>query len=84
MAQYCEIKPGEPVRDADHVLIVKHDEGSYEVSGTAGAGRPDARYLKPSKFDDKQPALASAQAFAEEHGLSRIYVKGFLIAPEKA
>jgi hypothetical protein len=83
MARYCEIKPGEPVREPDHVLVVKHDDGTFEVSGTAGAGRPDARYLEPTTFDDKVDALVCAQDFADAHKLSQVYVKGFLVAPEK-
>ena len=83
MARYCEIKPGEPVREPNHVLVVKHDDGTFEVSGTAGAGQPDAQYLKPTAFDDKAGALARAQAFADANKLSQVYVKGFLVAPEK-
>lgn len=83
MARFCEIKPGEPVREPDHVLVVKHDDGRFEATGTAGAGAPDARYLTPEPFDDKEAALACAQAFADVNGLRKIYIKGFLVAPEK-
>ena len=83
MARYCEIAAGEPVREPDHVLVAKHDDGTYEVSGTAGAGRADVHYLKPAAFDDKELALTCAQDFAQAHKLSVVYVKGFLVAPEK-
>ena len=84
MARIAELGPAEPVRDADHVLVVKHDEGRFEVTGTAAAGTPDASYLTPSPFDDKDAALACAEAFAKVHGLPVIYVKGFRLAPAPA
>ena len=83
MARYCEIAAGEPVREPNHVLVVKHDDGTYEVSGTMGARRAHAQYLKPVQFDDKEQALTCAQTFARAHSLSAVYVKGFLVAPEK-
>ena len=43
----------------------------------------DAQYLKPTAFDDKAGALARAQAFADANKLSQVYVKGFVVAPEK-
>jgi hypothetical protein len=84
MAQFRELKPAEAVGDPDHVLIVKHDEDRFEVTGTAGAGKPDARFLTPSPFDDKETALACAQSFADAEKLAVIYVKGFKITPEPA
>jgi hypothetical protein len=53
------------------------------VSGTAGAGKPDASFLTPSPFEDKEDAIICAQSFAETHNLPAIYVKGFRIEPEK-
>lgn len=83
MAQFCELGPAEPVAQPDHVLIVKHDDGKFEVTGTAGAGQPDARFLTPSPFDDKSEAIACALSFAATHALPVIYVKGFRVDPEK-
>jgi hypothetical protein len=83
MTRYCELKPGEPVREPDHVLVVKHDDGTFEVSGTAEAGAPDACYLRPSAFDTKEHALNCARAFAAKHALSTVYVKGFLVEPQE-
>ena len=83
MTRYCELKPGEPVREPNHVLVVKHDDGTFEVSGTADSRAPDARYLKPSAFDTKERALSCARAFAEKHALPTVYVKGFLVEPQK-
>ena len=77
MAEIRELGPAEPVREPDHVLIVKHDDGKFDVSGTADAGKPDAHYLTPSPFEDKEDAMVCAQSFAEAYGLSVIYVKGF-------
>jgi hypothetical protein len=83
MSRFCDLKPGEPVRQPDHVLVVKHDDGKFEVTGTAGADKPDARYLTPPPFEDKGHALACAQAFADAHALPLIYIKGFVVAPER-
>lgn len=79
MPQFRELGPAEAVGDPDHVLIVKHDEGRFEVTGTAGAGKPDARFLTPPPFDDKDAALACAEAFATVNALPVIYIKGFLV-----
>ena len=59
MADIRELEPAEPVREPDHVLIVKYDDGKFEVSGTAGAGKPDAHFLTPSPFEDKEDAIAA-------------------------
>jgi hypothetical protein len=80
MVQICKLGPADPVKEPDHVLIVKHDDGKFEVSGTAGAGKPDAQYLTPSPFEDKEDALVCAQSFAEAHSLAVIHVKGFVDA----
>lgn len=84
MATVRELKPTEPVKQPDHILVVKHDDGKFEVTGTAGAGKPDARYLTPSPFDDKDEAIDCAQSFAAAHALPVIYVKGFRIAQNRA
>ena len=80
MAQICELKAAEPVQQPDHILIVKHDDGTFEVSGTAGAGRPDVRFLTPAPFDDKDEALDCAETFAAAYALPVIYVKGFRVS----
>jgi hypothetical protein len=80
MAQFRELGPAEAVGDPDHVLIVKHDEGRFEVTGTSGAGKPDARFLTPDPFDDKGAAIACAEAFATVNSLPVIYVKGFRVS----
>ena len=82
MAEIRELGPAEPVTEPDHVLIVKHDDGKFEVSGTADAGKPDAHYLTPSPFEDKEDAIVCAQSFAEAHGLPVIYAKGFWMQAE--
>jgi hypothetical protein len=80
MPQFRELGPAEAVGDPDHVLIVKHDEGRFEVTGTSGAGKPDARFLTPDPFDDKDAAIACAEAFATVNALPVIYVKGFRVS----
>jgi hypothetical protein len=82
MAEIRELGPAEPVAEPNHILIVKHDDGKFEVSGTAGTGKPDAHFLTPSPFEDKEDAIVCAQSFAETHDLPVIYVKGFHIQAE--
>lgn len=82
MADIRELEPAEPVREPDHVLIVKYDDGKFEVSGTADAGKPDAHFLTPSLFEDKEDAIVCAQSFADAHGLPVIYVKGVRLEAE--
>ena len=77
MAQICELRPSDPVKQPDHVLIVRHDDGKFEVSGTVGAGKPDAQYLTPTPFDDKEDAMVCAQSFADAHNLLIVHIKGF-------
>ncbi|ETR79118.1 hypothetical protein X566_13655 [Afipia sp. P52-10] len=77
MANVRELRPTEAVPSLNHVLVVKLTAGLFEVSGTAGAGRPDARFLKPSTFDDQQSALQCARDFATANAISTIHVKGF-------
>jgi len=77
MAEVRALGPAEPVREPDHVLIVKHDDGKFEVTGTAGAGKPDAHFLTPAPFEDREGAFVCAKSFAETHHLPVIYVKGF-------
>jgi hypothetical protein len=77
VADIRELAPAESVREPDHVLVVKHDDGKFEVSGTAGAGKPDAHFLTPSPFEDKEDAIICAQSFAEAHALPTVYVTGF-------
>ena len=79
MAQFRELGPTEAVGEPDHVLIVKHDEGRFEVTGTSGAGKPDARFLTSPPFEDKDAAIACAEAFATVSALPVIYVKGFRV-----
>ena len=83
MAEMRELGPAEPVTEPDHVLIVKHVmRGRFEVSGTADAGKPDARYPTRLPFEDKEDAIVCAQSFAEAHGSQIIYVKGFRAGAE--
>jgi hypothetical protein len=79
MAMIHELGPADPVKEPDHVLVVKHDDGRFEVSGTAGAGKPDAHYLTPAPFADKEDAMVCAMSFAEAHGLATVFVKGFRV-----
>jgi hypothetical protein len=79
MAVIHELGPADPVKEPDHVLVVKHDDDRFEVSGTAGAGKPDAHYLTPAPFADKEDAMICAVTFADEHGLPTVYVKGFRV-----
>lgn len=76
MPDIHELGPSEPVTQPDHVLVVKHDDSKFEVSGTAGAGKPDAHYLTPAPFEDREDALVCAKTFADAHGLS-VFIKGF-------
>jgi hypothetical protein len=80
MTQFRDLGPAEAVGAPDHVLIVKHDEGRFEVTGTSGAGEPDARFLTPPPFEDKDAAIACAEAFATANALPVIYVKGFRVS----
>jgi hypothetical protein len=77
MANVRELRPTQAVPHLNHVLVVKLDSGMFEVSGTAGAGRPDARFLCASTFDNQQSALQCARDFAGANRISTIHVKGF-------
>lgn len=83
MADFRELGPTDPIKEADHVLVVKHDNERFEVSGTAGADTTDARFLTPAPFEDKDDALVCAQSFAQAHGIAVVHVKGFRVEPEK-
>lgn len=84
MAEIHELGPADPVEKADHVLVVRHDDGTFEVSGTAAAGTSDPHFLTPSPFEDEEDALVCAQSFAEVHKIAVVHVKGFRIEPETA
>ena len=81
MAVVHELGPADPVKEPDHVLVVRQDDGRFEVSGTAGAGKPDSHYLTPAPFADKEDAMICALSFAETHGLPTVFVKGFQVEP---
>jgi hypothetical protein len=77
VAAIRELGPADPVKEPNHVLVVKHDDGRFEVSGTVGAGEPDAHYLTPAPFADKEDAMVCAVSFADAYGLPTVFVKGF-------
>ena len=75
---FRKLAPTDPVPRIDHVLVVKLAPNRFEVSGTAdGKKKGEAAYLTATPHETQDAALAQAEAFAKEHGLKVIHVKGF-------
>ena len=77
---FRKLAPTDPVPRIDHVLVVKLAPNRFEVSATAGGKkkhREEAEYLAATAHATQDSAIAQAEAFAKEHGLKTIHVKGF-------